>query len=80
MVSVEELKEVEWNLTVMDQLVLETEKKAMLQGSVSRHYLPNSVKHGETSLGQRRWTRDPALQPTRSTEISPIYLSEPDVL
>jgi hypothetical protein len=43
-VSIEKLEPADWNSTAMQQLVLPADEKAMLQGLVAQHYLPNRTK------------------------------------
>lgn len=45
-VSVEKLELVDWNLNAMKQLVLAEDKKRMLQGLISQHYLREGTKRG----------------------------------
>jgi hypothetical protein len=44
LVSVQKLTAVDWDLAAMKQLVLAQDKKKMLEGLISQHYLPNRAK------------------------------------
>ncbi|KAK3390060.1 hypothetical protein B0H63DRAFT_464718 [Podospora didyma] len=46
LVSVDKLREVQWNVDAMEHLVMDEEKKKMLQGLVGQHYNREQNKYG----------------------------------